>query len=1495
MKDNKINLDTLKEDDFKEAIVDSVFATCNNQRETFRVEKLFRDEIAEIAIKDYFFAQKDSEEELDTLIKERNVIYKNIQKIFLSKQYQNASTNTMIYQNFLRLFEENCQSSSSPFLSANCFTHIGVGINFIAEQNLFQICVIFTQKSLAQEHVLEVKDGFIIRGKILEPNVYLYGVRLVKNANQVPVDVGPGKISFNRTTGKFVIVVKGTGTGLGIRKIWYFVTNSDDVPYLNPIEQDVNWDVLEAALVTMVLFSKIPDKKKSELCEKYLQDDFSFAGVGNMDTNINNINNISNSNNLNNINPVKPMSYAEKRLSAAGLINANKGTRPGGSSFFTPSNNFTNKQFPPNNTILEENTRFSETSNFNSIKKMNNNLTGFMSNNKSLGLFSENDNQMIKNNIGNRLEQAQAIKNSRFNPVFDSKPSGVSIGVNKPTTSRLGAATGTSKASAGFRSFLQNQKTGVVTGNNNTNTALNNDVFMKTPVSNSNKLDNFTVAVPNKPNSILKKRYTNPCPVTCVQTMPLNPKSLMDLKPNISNKNFWNPSNTQITQTNSHFVPLSIKDPNFHINLAKDGKYVGNNIQSIMIKPQTRKEFLEIIKRMLNSKTNPLFNLYLQNDLNMNNMNNMNNNQNNNVQMKEENKFNFLNQLNTSSFSPKVNQYRETYLGVNLNVESSMVNYMEGKRQPRVKFFKEGNQNSNKNNNLIYDKNIYNIDYYIFKEALNQNNLNNQNNQNIQNNQNNYREPQTESTKSKVPCLKSRIIEEENKQMNEKILDTLSKRYLKDFEIRPIYNQVFEELYKTMSCYDIIISIKGEDIHAHKVVLISQSQMFKEMIQKNEVQGNQYGGQNKSQELIKIVLPENMFKSQIFKETLKWIYCSRISPNLDLNFLREMLITADNLKIFSLQRILIVKYIIPNLEKEISIKFLKDSYNKATNVEVTDVWSLLANFSLNCLAKNSSILIKNNRNEFLGMELDLLFKCVEQSVFYLVEEIHLSNLIKLIIDRGFATDVFDLLNKLSKNYMNARNYSIQNIDLSEFISKTDHSKPIETFLITESLFEKKEEKSNNILNNESKINLPLQQNEDNKNCELGKNKVEIIDLKKLPNTNLPSGNHINNIDIKKGKQATFSFKFQLNNNNLNNNDDSGGYSSCSIFSETFNTNSHSWQIKIDISSIGEVSFYIIERGHPIIQDSRSFSKFQLYQDKFSLRFNSILFEFEIKDISFNKSGVIFFSFVSNQHQIIGYENFFNIKQLGKKENFVFNIWIKEFPIHSACLQYVCDNFQSLAIGVKKNNENPSSNSNSNPNPNSNNNQNITNEMKSFYDLNPHDLTYILYSDHLKVDNENTVITAIYRYSLYKNINDIEWIMNTLRYKFIDMKLLCATARDHDVIKSCQTFKRHFYLELDRRKKKINVNKKGEIIKTTKSNILSEIFRSEENNSKKKKKEFKFNQNKRRNFYNFNVENDQPFNITSDLTSFFLEKEHHSGYIKEIERVSNYKLIFKYSS
>jgi hypothetical protein len=1327
--------------------------------------------------------------------------------------------------------DENLTTKTSVFLANSCYTHIGIWFDLNRENFCYQIYAVLSQKLLCVEGAYTLKDGHIIIGQMLVPNFYIYGVHLVKNSHS-NIMLGPGKISFNKDTGGFVIIIStklhGSAVSLGARKIHFFVQNSfnsADIPYLdnNFSDNAVQWNNLELAIVHPVSFTRLPEKR-SESIELYMTPSIGSGIVATIGIN-------TNKENTGGIH--FDIDWNNKSFSAQNTANKPQG------SLSRPNHN---NKFGNINSIIPEEDSFIVSGNGNSDNKSLRNfaqtLTNNLSEQRGVG------NPLQAGSLGDRIQQMKAIKNNLMNN-FDNngqndnfivtKPNNNDINMNMQGSGNMGNNTGF----PGNQGFMQSNTT-----------MSNNQVFgnMNTTMTNQNS---------NNVNQIV-----NP-----LMNQTNNNNQINQIQPvmNTMNSMGGGVSNFQMPMNNNNQMQNNLQNNNpTYNNGLMNNQISSNSCTGLMQGGYITTNYNENQVPSSNMVTTNYNQGVGANNLNLFNNNNLVNtgNQLNNM-IPQPNQT--VNHQQIGAYNPnhhvQTYQNQQQYTGVVnpllnnqphiLGVQSiptahpynlsratvvtqsreDFWNKMEGGKEKdnlSLKNFVTSDiiSNSIKNtNDFIYNnfkhlltatnkkgevisrsaikfkeeradrkQEAGTLDSYLFKDALDKLEKNNSN----------------------------KIMDEEKKQLNEKILDNIIKRYLTESDLRCNVNPAFDELYQTMSCYDTIITIKNEDILAHKVVLISQSQVFKEMIQKRD---------NKiPNEINKILLPDH-YRTNVFKDVLKWIYTGKIASNLDIHHYRDMLMIADNLRVFTLQKILIVKYILPNMTKEASIKFLKDSYAKQLSSEVKDVWNLLATFSLNCLSKNSSQLIKSNRMEFLGMELDLLFKCIEQSVFYLVEDMHLINLIKLLIEIEYATDVYDLVTKLSKSYRPAKNFNTQNLEISELIIHLDPLKPIEIAYLSDD--------SNEV---GPKDDLT-------KNIELTKNKIDIIDIKKI-NSNNPSTNFVENIDIKKNKQPTFTFSFNINQEHIN---------SCTIFSEAFNTNSRSWVLKVDITEQGDISIYLVERGAPIIIDTSGNITYP-YQDKYALKFNSVLFEFEVKDISYEKSGIIFFSYVSGHNQIVGYENFFNIKQLGKKDYCLFNIWIKEYPLHAACLQHIADNFQ-VATGHKKDNSK-------------------ANE-KILYDLQPHDLSYILNSDYLKVDNENTVFTCVYKYSINKSSQEIDLLINSIRYKFVDFKLLCTTARDHETIKNSGQFKRCFQRELDRRLNKTTTNFDSG---SEKDMLISE--------KKDGKVSFSYRTYKERKFYVQGGDRLKSLNISKDLASFFLENEHHSGYIKEIEKVKSYFYLVK---
>jgi hypothetical protein len=161
------------------------------------------------------------------------------------------------------------------------------------------------------------------------------------------------------------------------------------------------------------------------------------------------------------------------------------------------------------------------------------------------------------------------------------------------------------------------------------------------------------------------------------------------------------------------------------------------------------------------------------------------------------------------------------------------------------------------------------------------------------------------------------------------------------------------------------------------------------------------------------------------------------------------------------------------------------------------------------------------------------------------------------------------------------------------------------------------------------------------------------------------------------------------------------------------------------------------------------------------------------------------------------------------------------------------------------------------NNNSNNKNNNLKELKFEYlNINQFDLVSLLYSDYLPVDSENIIIGVIYFYCMKKDPKYIDNIMKGIRYEFVNFRILCSLAREHDAIKNCPTFRKEFKSELKKRIKKVSEN-----------NYLT-------NNNR-----IYLRKNIRRNNYVLNSNEDglSGMNISDEIITFFLEKRNHEEY------------------
>ena len=791
----------------------------------------------------------------------------------------------------------------------------------------------------------------------------------------------------------------------------------------------------------------------------------------------------------------------------------------------------------------------------------------------------------------------------------------------------------------------------------------------------------------------------------------------------------------------------------------------------------------------------------------------------------------------------------------------------------------------------------------------------------------------------------------ESQSIREKIFNKLSKEYLDDEEQNEKYkyNPSFEHLYYSHDFSDVILKLNNNSILAHKVVLASASRVFMELIKsaEEEFKNSRNINYNNGTNIIEVLLPEN-FDFKIFNEIIKWIYCGKINDNLSMETLKVMLIMSEKLKIISLVKILIIKYIIPQLNKDNSISLCIDAYARGgSNKETVKCWDILLNYSLNYISKNSISLIKTNPEKLLIMDTGLLTKCVKICMDNIVDSEQLSNLLQLLIQKGISKNIFELLYKEVDKVKMCRCYDSQNINIDLLLNYFEpKNQPFSFPLITEDTITNKiiiinnsdinisnnnnnvspfilydndksnnynneknisisnnskeqsflntsfSSKNNNMFLNNTNTNFTFGRNDDNTLNNTNTNNSNISDINtnnsiynNITNDNEEEKNYINiynylspntntsyHENIINEEYHVFDFIFQFPNDlNFSDVKLNGGVS---VFSEKFEYRDNLWSIKIDINDKGDISFYLIERGQ-----SNNYDK-----NITLIKYSSILFEFIIRDANFEKSNQIFFSFVKNQHQIIGHKNFININQLTNKNKFHFLLYIKRFPLHSGILQYISDNFNYIFLN-KQNNIDKNKNlyllSNENlriyrdnrnnfmdmivsENYNQQNRNNDINDIKFEYlNINQFDLVNILYSDYLPVESENNIIGAIYFYCMKKEPKDIDNIMKGIRYEYVNFRILCSLARDHDVIKNSPTFRKEFKNELRKRIKKMN----------------------ESNNSFYGKNNNRINLRKYVKRHNYNLSNNDDglsgMNISDEIITFFLEKRHHEEYKDKI--------------
>ena len=1583
-------------------IVSELFRSINTIRQSKNLNIFSRDKLSDHTLSTLFRGKKDlpSNNEIESKLITNGCIFqeKTIHKI--SANLQETDNIQIILKNYNLLLQNDFSNNNSPLLSNNIYTHLGLYIKTL--NNSYSIIFIFSKKMMSLDLVIGCNDGNVLIGTILKPDHYIEGVLVKELDSARSVSFGPKNIRYNPETKKFYIMLLNSicstiNNSLRVLKCVYQLSVSN-IAYgaSNALGRNVNFkgtNIGENQLISFYNEDKhqifngtvnefitnqgfaisntvgSATKNKLDIKSKILaynmnknnnKDNITIltpkkrnsAGLGTIPEEINELNKSfmgslgANFGGLSPI-PIRALSPGGNNMKINDVMNLNNNLHVsprnvnGSYNINAISNPFETKNKIPNDSgqinVVNNDFSFVGNNNNNLVNNQlnNNNLNNVMSNNVNnnpINTLNNNNNlnSLNNNNLGNLNNNNSNNLQFNQNKILDS--------LNKIQS--MNNLVNTISGSLGNPFDPNNQAN--LTTNINTNNNLNTNLNGNLNSNNLNNNNNFINAngLNNNNNQMFNQLYQN------------NLNSNNFLSNNLNNNLNNNYGNNNIANNNLYSSNFNLNNNNLNMNnlINNNLNYINKNAFMAVSKNVTG---YQIISR--NIKYSSLIDIQNIGNQNMNNIPKLiiNNDQNNlcinlyninsrgtqNCQTTSKPKEDFMDDIQVikQKYSLDIND-QINFVNNNLPI---IIEDFYGKKitltmeilintNKKIESINTDTTNNTIENEIIKEGKYLNIEFPYFKEIKNDSSKNN-----------NY---------------DNKLIE--SKSIIEKKYKNLCETYLTDEEQKEKYkyNPSFEQLYYSHDFSDIVIKLNFQTLQAHKVVLASSSKVFMDLIKvaenefKNQKNKNPYYYNNNPQNttnIIEILLPEN-FDFQIFNEIMRFIYCGTIKENLSLDTLRKMLIMSEKLKIIPLVKILLIKNLIPKINKDNAITLAMDACSRGgSNEETANCWEQLLNFSIDCIAKNSVDLIKTNYDKFMIMDLNLLSRCIKICMDNIVDIEQLSNLLQILVERTKINNIFELLNEENNRVKMCRCFDMQNINIDpliEYFDSNNINKPLSFPLIDEdsicnnnisvntanksksfSLFDF--DKSNN------KVDSHIDNKENNsENSNLNK-KSNI--LPKNGNFTFSNNNNISNSNKKKENNNNLSLNINLNNNsknqsnskniidyddekyfqeiynylspvtntniaeNITNNISNHAFdfifcipentnleNGVSIFSEKFTYRYHCWSLKIDINSKGELSFFLIERGC----DNNC--------DNFLIKFNSIVFEFIIRDSNCEKSKQIFFSFIKNQHQIIGHKNFININQLTNKNTIHFILNIKRYSLHSGILQYLNENFNYIFLN-KNNNLKKNQNlylmkkqnylkyienyEQINPNditPNLINNNNFMNMLFSqnnqintfknlnnikleYINMNSFDITYLLFNDDLPVDSENNVVGAIYLYCLQKEPKDIDNLLKGLRYEFINSKILFTLAREHEIIKNCPSFRKAFKCEVKRRiAKSENCEKKFQFF-NTKIEIRKFIKRKNYNS-------------------NYWVEEGlNGMNISDEIIKFFLGKPHKEEYKEKL--------------
>ena len=463
----------------------------------------------------------------------------------------------------------------------------------------------------------------------------------------------------------------------------------------------------------------------------------------------------------------------------------------------------------------------------------------------------------------------------------------------------------------------------------------------------------------------------------------------------------------------------------------------------------------------------------------------------------------------------------------------------------------------------------------------------------------------------------------------------------------------FVELYRTMEMPDVILMLQEHQIKSHKMVLLA-SPWFKDQLSRMKSVVN---------EVLYITLP-SWFRQSSFEKVLKFLYIPRFEERelkiTDIITAREMLLMASVLELSYLMKLLVCRIIIPKMSKDLCIELLKDSYRQDENSGSNpDIWRTLHSFCREFFATHSKSIVSKYRSMVLSLEPELLFALLNRALIKTKDQDHVFELLSLLIENGFASNVLEILAKISKNCEKHRNFDSKHISCLGSILALNPQSCFETELIevdsTQCTSVETEKQSNN--------KSPSQNNpQSNK-------KVRKHDILNHFEINMKRGSYGSDVEGSQSSSRftqsdpTYTFKTSLSD-----------FRSRTFVTEVFYTETQAWSLCIDIDNDQRVSLFLQERG-PCLKTASAESANK--EEKSWSYFTSARFTFQIKDEGNEYESTTFFSFPKDQFLAVGHRKFFNLPYLLNKNVLVVRVWVEEFSIYSCSLQHIASRFTDL--------------------------------------------------------------------------------------------------------------------------------------------------------------------------------------------------------------------------